>query len=65
LLFILVHVKNNHDHATSVLGWEMSKEKMGIEEMVFDCGVDFSLCLSLRVSSKPLSLAWGWLLLHC
>lgn len=32
-----------------MLGWESSKEKTGMEEMVFDCGGDFSLYLSESV----------------
>lgn len=35
--------KNNPDQAPSALGWEIFKEKMGMEGVVFACGGDFSL----------------------
>lgn len=42
LLFVLVFITK-----TRLLGWEMSKEKMGVEGVVFDCEGDFPLYLSV------------------
>jgi len=38
--------KNNPDQAASALGWEIHKEKVGMEGVVFACGDGFSLWVS-------------------